>query len=76
MSFQAIMDQEQSGYNGNEPETGGNDRNMSTHQMGDVTSSSGTVNVRSVRYLDDILLVSDDKSNFPTQEEINLNNKN
>ena len=51
MSFQAIMDQEQGSYNGNVPETGGNDRNMSTDQMGDVTSSSSTVNVRSVRYL-------------------------
>lgn len=76
MSFQAIMDQEQHNYNGNMPGTDEIHGDVSADQIRDVTSPSSAGNFRSVIYLDDILLVSDDKYNFPTQEEINLNNKN
>ena len=31
--------------------------------------------IHSIKYMDDVLLVSNDKSNFPTQEEMDLNNK-
>ena len=49
----------------------------STDQNGDVSSTTISVNVHSVRYpdQDDELLVSDVKTNSPTQEEINLDNK-
>lgn len=37
-------------------------------------SESGTV--QSIRYLDDVVLITDDNFQVPSQQEVDLNNKN
>lgn len=48
--------------------------NSNTDSSVNNTSTSGTVQY--VRYLDDVLVMAEDNSQLPTQQEVDLNNKN
>ena len=51
--FRAIMDPKERCYHENMPGTGANDQGTPADQQSDVSSTASTVNIHSVRYLDD-----------------------